>query len=115
MQRQVGVDDADQRHVREMQSLGDHLRADEDVDLAGAEIAEDAPVIVLALQDVGVHARDAGVGEELRQRVLDLLRAEAGVADGRVPALRLRADRRHGFARGRRCGSSSCLLAADGR
>ena len=62
---QVGVDDPDQRDVRKMQALGDHLRADEDVDLAGAEVAQDAAIILLPLQRVGVHARDARVREEL--------------------------------------------------
>ena len=33
----VGVDDADQRHAREVVPLGDHLRADQDVDLARLE------------------------------------------------------------------------------
>src|SRR6516162_217401 len=40
MQRKIGVDDPDQRHIWEMQTLGDHLRADEDVDLAGAKIPQ---------------------------------------------------------------------------
>jgi len=97
MQRQVGVNDAHQRHVREMQPLGDHLRADQDVYLADAEIAQRLPVIVLALHRVGVHAPDARVGEQFRQGVLDLLRAEAGVADGRVFALFVRTGGRDFF------------------
>ena len=34
----VGRDDADERHAREIVSLGDHLRADQHVDLAGREL-----------------------------------------------------------------------------
>ena len=34
MQADVGVDHADERHVGEVQPLGDHLRAEQDVDLA---------------------------------------------------------------------------------
>ena len=34
VQADVRVDDADQRHVGEVQPLGDHLRAEQDVDLA---------------------------------------------------------------------------------
>ena len=79
-----------------MQALGDHLRADENIDLAHAEVAQDAPVILLALQGVGIHALDAGLREELGQGVLDLLRAQAGVADRRVAAFLVRAGRRHG-------------------
>src|SRR6267378_1584727 len=39
MQRQIGVDDSDQGHVWKMQTLGDHLCSDQDVDLPGAEIS----------------------------------------------------------------------------
>ena len=39
MQGEIGVDDSDKRHVREMQTFRDHLRADENVDLAGAKIS----------------------------------------------------------------------------
>ena len=107
VQGQVGVDDADQRDVGEMQSLGDHLRAEQDIDLAGAKIAQDAAVIFLALQRVGIHAHDAGVGKELVQGVFDFLRAQAGVADGRVAAGRVRDTLRGRLPRGRRYGSSS--------
>ena len=76
MQREVGVDDAHQGDVGEMQALGDHLRADEDVDLADAEVAQDAAVILLPLQGIGVHAHGPRVREELGQGGLDLLRAQ---------------------------------------
>src|SRR5262249_51291800 len=35
MQREIGVDDADQRYVWKMQAFGDHLGADQNIDLAG--------------------------------------------------------------------------------
>src|SRR5215471_6036480 len=38
MQSEIGVDNPDQRDVRKVQTLRDHLCADEDVDLAGAKI-----------------------------------------------------------------------------
>ncbi len=40
----VGVDDADERDVGEVQTFGDHLRADEDIDLAHAKVAENFAV-----------------------------------------------------------------------
>src|SRR6202012_847766 len=40
VQGQVGVNDSDQRDVRKMQSLGNHLSADEDVDFSRAKLAE---------------------------------------------------------------------------
>ena len=75
VQAQVGVNDPHQGDVGKMEALGDHLRADQDVDLAGAKIPQDPPVILLALHQVGVHPLHAGVGEEPVQRVLDLLQA----------------------------------------
>jgi hypothetical protein len=56
MQGEVGVDDADERDIREMQALGDHLRADEDVDLADAKRAERLAISLAALHDIGIHA-----------------------------------------------------------
>jgi hypothetical protein len=81
MQREIGVNDADERDVWEMQPLRDHLRADENIGLAGAKIAEDLPVVVLAFHRVGVHAFDARVRKEFCERLLDFLRARASEAD----------------------------------
>src|SRR6266478_4453157 len=55
MQCQVGVDDSDQGHVREMQAFGDHLRTDEDVDLAGAKISKGVAISFLTGHGIGVH------------------------------------------------------------
>ena len=90
VQTQVGVDDPDQCHVWEVQPFRNHLRADEDVDFSGAKIAEDAAVILLALERVRVHPLDARRGETFLQRGLDLLRAQPGKPDRHVAALRLR-------------------------
>ncbi len=46
------MDDPHQRHVRKMQPFGDHLSADQNIDLANAKIAQDAPIVVLALERV---------------------------------------------------------------
>ena len=52
VQAEVGVNNPDQCHVRKMETLGDHLRAHEDIDFAGAKVAEDAAVIFFAFQGV---------------------------------------------------------------
>src|SRR5947208_892090 len=39
MQSEIGIDDSDKRHVRKMQTFGDHLRAHQNVDLASAKIS----------------------------------------------------------------------------
>ena len=96
MQRKIGVNDADERDVRKMQALGNHLGADEDVGLAGAKIAEHLPVIVLALHRVGVHALDARLRKKFGERFLDPLRARAGKTNRGVFAFRVRANGWHG-------------------
>ena len=48
MQSEIGVDDSDQRYIREMKTLGDHLRADEDVDLTRAKISQRFAIRFLA-------------------------------------------------------------------
>src|SRR5277367_6811395 len=97
MQREVGVDDTDERDVRKMQPLRDHLRADEDVNLARAKITEHFPVIILALHRVGVHALDARLRKKFRERLLDFLRARAGKTNCGIFAFLIRANERNFF------------------
>src|ERR1051325_4110170 len=95
VQRQIGVNDPDQSDIGEVETLGNHLRAEQDVNFAGAEIAQDAAEIVLALEGVGIHAFDSRVRKEFGQGVLDLLRADASIADLRVAAVFIGTGRRH--------------------
>ncbi len=71
----VRIDDADERDVREIEALGDHLGAEQDVDFAAAHAVEDVGVRPFAARGVDVHARDARVRIPLEQQALDLLRA----------------------------------------
>ena len=88
LQRKIGVDDAHQRDAREVESLGDHLRAEEHVVLTGAEIREHLPEEVLLAHRIGVDAGHAGAREELGDGLFDLLGAVALPADLRRPAAR---------------------------
>src|SRR5262249_12978232 len=94
VQPHVGVDDSDERDVREVQPLRDHLRADEDVDLARAERAKRLAIRLAMPHYIGVHALHDGPREKFLHGILDLLRAGAGVSDSRI--LALRAARRRG-------------------
>src|SRR5262245_47900854 len=80
-----------------MEAFGNHLRAQENIDLTDAEIAQDPAEIVLSLHGIGIHADGAGVRKELEQGVFDFLGAETGVADFRVTALRVWAECGHPF------------------
>ena len=62
-QADVGVDHAHERDSREVVSFGDHLRADEDVGLAGLEAGEDARHRAATPRGVTIAARHSSLGE----------------------------------------------------
>ena len=103
--RGVGVDDADQRHVREVEPLGDHLRAEQDVDLAGRNAREHALVAAGRAHGVGVHARRRGLGKRCATSRLEALGADAAVVQARARGRRGRS--RAGSPRRRRCGRAA--------
>ena len=73
----VGIHHADQRHVGEVEPLGDHLRAEQEVDLARLDRGEDPLVRPLGARGVEVHARQPRLGIALGEQPLELLGAEA--------------------------------------
>ena len=78
----VGRDDADQRDAREVVALGDHLRADEHVDLAVAEPRQQrrrARLCAARRRDRG--GRRAPPGQSRFDLRLDALGAEAGLLE----------------------------------
>ena len=75
---EIGIDDADQRHVREIVALGDELRADDDVGLALGDGFELQPQAPDAAQDVGGEHDGAGIGEMADDFFRDAL--DAGTA-----------------------------------
>lgn len=82
----VGVKDADQGDVGKVEAFGDHLGADEDVDLLGLEGIEEIAEGIFFAHGVGVDAGDAGGGEYFFQDVFDFLGAEALEEDAVVAA-----------------------------
>src|SRR5690242_21861091 len=94
MEPGVGVDDADHRHPGEIEPLGDHLRAQQDVHLAARHTLEDAVMAPLSARGVEIHAYDAGGGKPQPEIMLELLGPEAPHAPCRRPAvLAARAER----------------------
>ena len=73
----VGIEDAHHRDLVEVQSLADHLRADEQIGTTCGEVVDDAFVGLTAAGGVEVHAGDTGFGEDVVHLGLDLLRAIA--------------------------------------
>ncbi len=76
-QRLVRRQHADERDPREVVPLGDHLRADEHVDLSTIELAQQLLVGRLPTQRVPIHPGNPGVGHGTSDQRLDLLRALA--------------------------------------
>jgi len=93
MQREIGVNNAHERDIRKMQPFRDHLRADEDIDLARAKIAKDLSIIILALHRVGVHALDPGFWKKFGECFLNFLSACAGKTNRGIFTFFIRADR----------------------
>src|ERR1700688_419653 len=68
-----------------MKTFRDHLRANEDVDLAGAKIKERVAVRLFTRHRVRIHAAHGRVWENLRNGRFHFLGAEAGI-DQRILA-----------------------------
>ena len=68
VQAEVGIHDADERDVRKVQALRDHLRADEDVDLAGPKRSERFAIRIATLHHVGIHPLHDGLWERVSRR-----------------------------------------------
>ena len=81
VQGRVGIDHAHQRDTRKIEPLGDHLRAQQDIDLAVAKRRQGLLVAAGSLHRVGVHAQHAGIGKAGAHFGLQLLRPHAAVAN----------------------------------
>ena len=77
VQEVVGIEYAHNRHTAEIESLCYHLRADQNIGTAALEILDYAVIGALRGGGVTVQTRHTRLGEELRDTLLDALRAEA--------------------------------------
>ena len=105
----VGIDNADQRNVREVESLGDHLRAEQDVNRSGTERVEHALMAARLGHRVRIHASTDVIRKLLFDFLLEFFSAEPLVFDGGFVALRAWADRRRLEAA---MMADECVLAA---
>src|SRR6267154_1380276 len=86
MEAGIGVHDADDGDVGKVEPLRDHLRAQQDVDLAARNTLQDVMVGPFARRRIEVHPRDPGAGIAQPDEVLELLRAQAPQALCRLAA-----------------------------
>ncbi len=87
VQCRVRVDHAHQSHPRKIESLGDHLRSQQDVHLSVAEGRERLVVSAVRLHRVGVHSQNAGSRKARGDLGLELLSPHAGVLNAAEFAL----------------------------
>ena len=93
VQHRVGIQDAHDRHLFEVQSFGNHLRTDQEVALSRGEIMDQTFVGIARPGGVEVHAGNARLGENVADFILYLFRTVTASAD--VSALAAGAYLRH--------------------
>ena len=77
MQAGIGVHHADDGDVRKVEPFGDHLRAQEDIDLARGDTLQNVMMGPFARGRIEIHPRDPGARITQTQKVLELLRAQS--------------------------------------
>ncbi len=81
VQSDVRRDDADERNRRKVESLGNHLRADQHVAVSG-ELIEQARVVADARRRIAIHANNARVRIQPRDFLRHALRSDAELSNG---------------------------------
>ena len=92
-QGSVRIDDAHQLYARQVQTLGHHLRTDQDVDAAVAQAFQQLHERPPPTDRVGIRALDPRIRQHAPQLDLDPLRPEPRVPDVQRSAFRARAHR----------------------
>ena len=96
VQAQVCIQHAHQRHAGEVQPLGNHLGAQQNIGSVSAEIGQNIAQCVFARGDIGINALQPGLRETAAQHSLYLLGAVALQRD--VCRVAIRAAGRHHLA-----------------
>src|SRR5262245_30132706 len=94
MERDVGVQDADQGHARKIEALRHHLGAEQDVAGAAREVGDDRGRATALARDVGVEAQEPRLRVERGDLAFRALRPGAGEAEQPSPAHWTLAERR---------------------
>src|SRR5205814_4328162 len=84
----VSVHHPHERDVRKIESLGDHLRPEQNVDFTCCYTIENAGMRPLAARRVNIHSRHPRSRKSLAQKTLDLLRAKSTLLEVSSPAAR---------------------------
>src|SRR5260221_4594072 len=82
----ICIDNAHQSDIRKIETLGDHLRADENVDLSTTKTTAGLSIRIRSYHGIGIHASQPGFWKKLLDDPFDLFGAEAGVTDSGIRA-----------------------------
>ena len=77
VEREVGIENGGEGDVREVESLGDHLGAEEDIDLARTEGGEGIFERVFAAGGIGVEPSEGGFWEDFAENLFDFFGAKS--------------------------------------
>src|SRR4051812_22207745 len=77
----IGVDDPDQGDVGEVETFGDHLRAEQNVDFPGSDAIKNSGVRPFATRGVYVHPGNPRRRKPLYQQTFDLLGAKSALLE----------------------------------
>src|SRR5207248_7263043 len=94
---EINANDADQGHAVHVVTFGNHLRANENVNLAGVQPVEHTPEIITAAYSVAIQPVNARLREHAMQQLFQPLRAGAEKMD--VLAAAVGAGPRNGAAK----------------
>ena len=92
MQRHVRIDNPHQGHIRKMQSFGDHLRPDQDIDLPVSKGLQHPAIILFPLHHIRIHPLHPRMRKQFTQYVFHFLGAQPGIFDARIFAFFIRAN-----------------------
>jgi len=89
----IGMHDPDRRYSGKIEPFGDHLRSDDDVDLATEDTLEKRSRVIAALHDVPIPAQHARLRKTLLHLAFDSLRSRSVITQRGAPARRARCAR----------------------
>jgi hypothetical protein len=82
----IGIDNANKGDVREIESLGDHLCTQQDIDLTGSEFSQYFDIRTSTGHGVGIHPRKTCLWKKSPDCLLDPLGADAGMLNAWILA-----------------------------
>src|SRR6266446_7344629 len=84
MQPDICVNDTHQGDIRKIETLGDHLRTDENVDLPTPKSAKGLSIGIFSYHSIRIHPPQPGFWKKLLNNAFDLFGTETGVTNSGI-------------------------------